>query len=152
MYDNNYENRPHPPDYAKFLILTHTDSISANSMAELAREKAIQIIEAYFNGVYDGEVDNVPLHPEVTFQGTMVENEIKGEGQVRAFLADLAAAFDETDVVFVRDIIDGNFVCSEVQLKMSNGKVVHLCDIFEIQDELIKSVRPYFDPRPMLGE
>ncbi len=119
-------------------------------MTQLKRERALQIIEAYFDGVYQGDIDNIPLHPDVTFQGTMVPNEIRGEREVRNFLSDVSAAFEDTDVKFIRDIIDGNFVCSEVQLITSNGKKIDLCDVFEIEDEMIKSVRPYFDPRPML--
>lgn len=119
-------------------------------MEELKRDQALKIIEAYFDGVYQGDVDNIPLHPEATFQGTMVPEKIEGAENVRSFLSDVSAAFDETDVIFIRDIIDKNFVVSEVELRLSNGKVIPLCDVFEIKDEMIKSVRPYFDPRPML--
>lgn len=119
-------------------------------MAQLKREQALKIIEAYFDGVYQGDIENIPLHPEVTFQGTLVPNEIQGEQEVRSFLSDVAAAFDETDVKFIRDIIDGSFVCSEVRLTLSNGRIIDLCDVFEIENDMIKSIRPYFDPRPML--
>jgi limonene-1,2-epoxide hydrolase len=119
-------------------------------MAQLDRDQALKLIEAYFDGVYQGDIDNIPLHKDVTFQGTMVPERIEGEENVRSFLADVSAAFDETDVIFVRDIIDGNFVVSEVELRLANGKVIPLCDVFEISEGQIKSVRPYFDPRPMI--
>ena len=119
-------------------------------MTDLSREKALKLIEAYFDGVYQGDIDNIPLHPEVTFQGTMVPNKIHGEQEVRSFLSDVSAAFEDADVKFIRDIIDGDFVCSEVELTLTTGKRIFLCDVFEIKEDRIKSIRPYFDPRPML--
>ena len=120
-------------------------------MAETEREKALQIIAAYFDGVYQGGVEDIPLHPDVVFYDPIGQNKIQGEHEVRNFLSDVSAAFGQTDVKYVRDIIDGNFVSSEVRLTLDNGNQIDLCDVFEIRENKLISIRPYFDPRPMLG-
>ncbi len=114
------------------------------------RNTCINILESYFEGLINNEVDSIPLHPDATFNGPIISEPLVGRDKVYEFLVDVSAAFANVQYHIVRDIIDGNHVCSVVKLRLSEGQVLDMCNIFEIADGQIKSIQSYYDPRPML--
>lgn len=114
------------------------------------RSACINILETYFEGLINNEVDSIPLHNEVTYSGPMLTAPLAGKERVYEFLVDVGAAFENVQYHIVRDIIDGEHVCSVVKLRLSEGQILDMCNIFEISQGEIKSIQAYYDPRPML--
>ena len=116
----------------------------------MERSACINILETYFEGLINNEVESIPFHDEVTYLGPMLTTSLEGKERVYEFLVDVAAAFENVQYHIVRDIIDGDHVCSVVKLRLSEGQILDMCNIFEISNGKIKSVQAYYDPRPML--
>lgn len=112
------------------------------------REETVLLLNAYFKALEKGEVDKIPLAPDVTLAGPMV-GAIKGEDVVRPILVKVAESFKNIKLVFQRHIIDGEHACSMFDMILPSGKIVFLLDYFHIVDGKIIWLQPYFDPRPM---
>jgi hypothetical protein len=50
-----------------------------------------------------------------------------------------------------RIIIENEFACTILEFKSKTGAIVHMCDTYKIVDGKFSEIRPFFDPRPILG-
>jgi hypothetical protein len=112
------------------------------------REKTVLFLNTYFAALEKGEIDKIPLAPDVTLAGPMV-GEVKGEAAVRPILIQVNQSTHDIKVVFRRHIIDGEHACSLFDMILPTGETVAILDYFHIVDGKIKWLQPYFDPRPM---
>lgn len=116
----------------------------------MERSKIINILESYFEGLFENDVQSIPLDADVKFSGPMVSSELNGRESVYEFLSDVAGAFVNAQYHIERDIIDGNHVCSVLKMRLSGGQIVDMCTVFEISKGKIKSIQSFYDPRVML--
>jgi predicted SnoaL-like aldol condensation-catalyzing enzyme len=114
------------------------------------RKQVVNILDQYFEGIFNNEVETIPLSDNISFQNPLVEGVISGKEDVLEFLSDVAASFVNAQYHVERDIIDGDYVFSLVKVRLSQGQVVEMGHIFEMDAEGIKSVQVIFDPRIML--
>ena len=114
------------------------------------RKQVVNILDQYFEGIFNNEVETIPLSDNITFQNPLVEGVISGKEEVLEFLSDVAASFVNAQYHVERDIIDGDYVFSLVKVRLSQGQIVEMGHIFQMDAEGIKSVQVIFDPRIML--
>jgi limonene-1,2-epoxide hydrolase len=110
------------------------------------REDVIRVVEAYLNGLGSKDVSTIPFHPDVVFEGPLGPP-IRGADSVRAFLAGLFGAV--LGVRIVRHIVEGEWCASVFDFHTTFG-VIPIVDCFHVIDGQIVSVRPYYDPRPIV--
>ncbi len=116
----------------------------------MERSKIINILESYFEGLFENDVESIPLHKDVTYSGPMVSSELTGRDSVYEFLSDVAGAFVNVQYHIERDIIDGNHVCSVLKMRLSGGQILDMCTVFEIKKGKIKSIQSFYDSKAML--
>lgn len=109
-------------------------------------------IEAYFHGLETGDVSHIPLAENVCFVGPTLPDGVRGEPEVRALLADVAAGFKT--FVAERIFVDGDHACAPFQFTLHDPNVPAISgvDCFRVVSGKIVNVRPYYDPRPLLAE
>jgi len=117
---------------------------------QVQRKKQVNILDQYFEGIFNNEINSIPLADSVTFQGPLVTGILSGKDDVTDFLTDVAASFSNAQYHTVRDIIDGEHVFSLVQIRLSGGQILDMGHVFEIRDGQINAVQILFDPRIML--
>ncbi len=110
------------------------------------RKTMVNILDQYFEGIFNNETETIPLSDSVTFKSPLVSEVLSGKHDVLAFLTDVAASFSNAQYHTVRDIIDGEHVFSLVQVRLSGGQIVDMGHVFEISDEAIQSIQVLFDP------
>ena len=116
----------------------------------MERKEIINILESYFEGLFENDVESIPLDDDVKLSGPMVSSPLEGREKVHEFLSDVAGAFVNVQYHIDRDIVDGNHVCSVLKMRLSGGQIIEMCTIFEIAKGKIKSIQSFYDPRAML--
>jgi hypothetical protein len=115
----------------------------------MERKEVINILESYFEGLFENDVESIPLDDDVKYSGPMVTSSLEGREKVYEFLSDVAGAFVNVQYHTERDIVDGNHVCSVLKLRLSGGQILEMCTVFEIVNSKIKSIQSFYDPRAM---
>ena len=110
------------------------------------REVVIRAVEAYLNGLGSKDVSAAPFHPDITFEGPLGPP-IQGAAPLREFLTGLFPAI--IDVHVVRHIVDGEWCATVFDFHTTFG-VIPIVDCFRVVDGQILSIRPYYDPRPVI--
>jgi hypothetical protein len=110
------------------------------------RKAQVNILDQYFEGIFNNEVDTIPLADTISFQGPLVSKVLTGKEEVLSFLTDVAASFSNAQYHTVRDIIDGEHIFSLVKIRLSEGQILDMGHVFEIRDGVIHSIQVLFDP------
>ncbi len=114
------------------------------------RKKILNTLDYYFEGIFNNEVENIPLSKNVTLKGPLVPGTLEGRDVVYDFLGDVAASFSNAQYHAVKDIIDGKNVFSHIQVRLSGGQILDMGHLFVIKGGKIHSIQTLFDPRVML--
>ena len=110
------------------------------------RDEVVGAVETYLNGLGSKDVSGAPFHPDVTFEGPLGPP-INGAGPLREFLTGMFPAI--LGVRIVRHIVDGEWCATVFDFDTIFG-VIRVMDRFQVIDGHIVSVRPYYDPRPII--
>jgi limonene-1,2-epoxide hydrolase len=110
------------------------------------REDVVRVVEAYLYGLGSKDVSAAPFHPDIVFAGPLGPP-ITGAAALREFLTGLFPAINGVDVV--RHIVDGEWCATVFDFDTTFG-VIPIMDCFRVTDGQIVSVRPYYDPRPVI--
>ncbi|MCA6078529.1 nuclear transport factor 2 family protein [Fulvivirga sedimenti] len=114
------------------------------------RKKILNTLDYYFEGIFNNEVENIPLSKNVTLAGPFVPGVLEGRDAVHEFLIDVAASFSNAQYHAEKDIIDGKDVFSLIKVRLSGGQVLDMGHLFVIKNGKIHSIQTLFDPRVML--
>lgn len=114
------------------------------------KKQIINILDQYFEGVFNNEISSIPLAEDVTFNSPL-SGHISGKEKVLEFLADVAASFSNAQYHVDKDIIDGNDAFSLVQVRLSQGEILNMAHVFGIDKGSIRSINVIFDPRVILS-
>jgi hypothetical protein len=109
-------------------------------------EDVILAVETYLNGLGAKDLSSAPFHPDVTFEGPLGPP-IKGAAALSQFLTGLFPAINGVHIV--RHIVEGEWCATVFDFDTTFG-VIPICDCFRVIDGQIVSVRPYYDPRPVV--
>ncbi len=104
---------------------------------------AVETVEKYLDALQTGNLHDVPLAPDVTFESPLTPK-VTGRDQVLDALRALLPAVLGVDI---RDhVADGEYVASRFTLKTPFGRI-EVLDRFRVVDGLLAEIRPYYDPR-----
>lgn len=107
----------------------------------------IEIVERYLRALQTGELDDLPLAADATFESPLAAR-VTGRAAVLDALRGLLPAVRG---LTVRDhVADGEFVASRFELETPFGRI-EVFDRFRVVNGLIAEIRPYFDPRVITG-
>ena len=110
------------------------------------REDVIGPVEAYLNGLGSKDLNAAPFHHDIVFEGPLGPP-IHGDAALRDFLTGMLPAIKGIQIA--RHIVDGEWCATVFDLKTTFG-VIPIIDCFRVVDRQIVSIRPYYDPRPII--
>ena len=114
----------------------------------MAPNANVEVVEAYFSGLRDKNVDGVPFAPAIRFEGPLGPPMERAE-DVREFLR---GVFPIIKGVRVQQMLsEGEYVAARFVLDTVYGEIPAF-DWFHIVDGAIVEARPYYDPRPITSQ
>jgi hypothetical protein len=113
------------------------------------REETRELIKRYFEGLKSGDFSEDEFAPGVRLQTPFMESPATGEEAVLEALKGISGTVD--DIKLLRLVIDGDFACAMIEFVNKDGVRVDMCDSYRIQEGKFIEIRPYFDPRPLMG-
>lgn len=109
-------------------------------------EDVIRTVDAYLNALAAKDLSTAPLHPNVTFESPL-SPPIQGLDAVRQVFAGFFPAMKGIKVS--RHIADSEWCATLFEMETPFG-TVPMVDCFRVVECRIKSIRVYFDPRPIV--
>ena len=113
------------------------------------REIITDLIKRYVNSLKSGDIRNTLFTSDVTLFTPFMEAPAVGKDAVIETLKEISKGVD--DIKILRLVIDAEFACALIEFKRKNGVTVDMCDSYRISDGMFAEIRPYFDPRPLMG-
>jgi len=110
------------------------------------REDVIRAVESYLNGLGAKDLSAAPFHTDVGFEGPLGPP-IAGAAAVRDFLTGMFPAI--RGIHIVRHIVEGEWCATVFNFDTVFG-VIPVMDCFHVVEGQIVSIRPYYDPRPII--
>ena len=109
-------------------------------------EEVIRTVDAYLSALAAKDISAAPLHPDVTFESPLSPL-IQGLDAVRQVLAGFFPAIKRINVS--QHIANGEWCATLFEMETPFG-TLPMVDWFHVVDGQIKSIRVYFDPRPIV--
>ena len=109
-------------------------------------EEVIRTVDAYLSALAAKDISAAPLHPDVTFESPLSPL-IQGLDAVRQAFAGFFPAMKGINVS--RHIAHGEWCATLFEMETPFG-TLPMVDCFHVVDGQIKSIRVYFDPRPIV--
>jgi len=110
------------------------------------REDVILAVESYLNGLGRKDLSGARFHPDVRFEGPLGPP-IEGAAGVRQFLTGMFPVI--RGIRIVRHIVEGEWCATAFDFDTTFG-VIPIFDCFRVVDGQIVSIRPFYDPRPVV--
>jgi glyoxylase I family protein len=114
----------------------------------MAPNCAVAAVQAYFDGLRQKSVDQIPFAPGVVFQGPLGP-ELRGADAVRQFLRGVFPIIQ--DVRVLQHLSQGAYVGTRFELDTIYG-VIPGFDWFHVVNDQIFEARPFYDPRPLAAQ
>ena len=113
-------------------------------LATATREAIIDVVERYINGLGNRDFSQAALAPDISLESAITP---KRTGQdVIDFLSGL---FPIINGVKIREhIVEGDLCATLFDLYTTEG-TIQIFDRFRVEDGLLKSINPYYDPAPL---
>ena len=109
-------------------------------------EEVIRTVEAYLRALARKDISAAPLHPDVTFESPLSPL-IQGSDAVRQAFTGFFPAIKGIKVN--RHIANGEWCAVLFEMETPFG-TLPMVDWLHVIDGQIKSIRVYFDPRPIV--
>jgi len=109
----------------------------------------IEIAESYLEAIRTKDPSKALLAPEVTWQFPMTPRKVIGRENVINYMLSMLPGID--DVTLERHLSGDDYVATVWQVRSVWG-VLPICTVFRISDGLIREVRSFWDPRPVLAK
>ncbi|HJT87197.1 MAG TPA: nuclear transport factor 2 family protein [Bryobacteraceae bacterium] len=109
-------------------------------------EEAIRTVDAYLNALAAKDISAAPLHPDVTFESPL-SPPIRGRDAVRQVFAGFFPSMKAIKVS--RHIANSEWCATLLEMETPFG-TLPMVDCFHVIDGQIRSIRVYFDPRPIV--
>ncbi len=110
------------------------------------RQDVVRAVESYLHALEAGDLSQVPLHPDVEWQGPLGQS-MKGANILRATLSVLARTV--TRVTIIRHIVDQEWCATMFELRTAQGAIT-VVDCFRVVDGQIRSIRVFLDRQLVL--
>lgn len=109
------------------------------------REDVIRIVRTYIDAVQRNDAENLPIHPEIVFEGPLGRYE--GIAAFEQGLEDFVPVLKGITVVHLT--ADNDTCAAVLEIDTVFGLIPFL-EYFNVKDGKIVSIRAYYDPRPVL--
>jgi hypothetical protein len=110
------------------------------------RDDVIRAVEAHLNGLGARDISASPFHQDIEFLGPIGPS-IKGAPAVRAVFTGFFPAIKAIKIN--RHIVEGDWCATVFDFDTVFG-TIPMIDCFHVVGGQIKSIRVYYDPRPIL--
>jgi catechol 2,3-dioxygenase-like lactoylglutathione lyase family enzyme len=114
----------------------------------LAPSPQVEAAEAYVRGLGARDLTGVLLAADVTFESPLTPERLSGREAVLRFLEGVLPAVRGTKIE--RTIASGEEVACRFDLETAKG-VIQVFDYLRVRNGEIREIRPYYDPRPLIG-
>ena len=114
------------------------------------RDTTINLITHYFKALKSGDFSGDLFTPGVTLFTPFMETPVTGKGAVIGALKEISQGV--ADIIILSFVVEGEFACAIIEFKSKNGVTVEMCDVYRVSDGKLAEMRPYFDPRPLIGD
>jgi hypothetical protein len=112
--------------------------------ATITGDMVIDVVEGYINGLGNRDFSQAALAPDISFESPISP---KRTGQdVIDFLSGLFPII--TGVKIREHIVEGDLCATLFDLYTTEG-TLQIFDRFRVEDGLLKSINPYYDPAPL---
>jgi hypothetical protein len=108
----------------------------------------VAIAETYLEAIRSKDPAKALLAPDVTLQFPLTARKVAGRENVIDHISALFPGID--DVKIERHLTGGEYVATLWEAHSVWG-VLHICSVFHISGGVIREVRSFWDPRPVLG-
>jgi len=108
-----------------------------------------EIADTYLDAIRSRDPSKALLASEVTLQFPLTPRKVMGRDGVIAYMLALLPGID--GVKFERHMTDGDHVATLWGIETVWGDIP-ICSVFRISDGLIREVRSFWDPRPVLAQ
>jgi hypothetical protein len=115
----------------------------------MTREEAVELVDTYIQALKSGDYSSVRFSPSVSFLGPLHDEPLQGKEAVVTFLSEVSSGIK--DVRINQYVIDGSDVCIIIDFETNGGAVLPIADYIKMEAGQIVHIRPFFDPRPLLG-
>jgi len=114
----------------------------------LALSPEVGAVEAYVRGLGARDLKGVRLSEDVVFESPLTQGKLKGREAVLQFLQGVLPAVLGTRIA--RSFARGDEVACRFDLETAAGTIPAF-DYFRVSGGEIREIRPFFDPRPLVG-
>ena len=104
----------------------------------------LECVSGYEEGVRTGDLSIVPFANNVSFNGPILEQPIKGKEAVIGFLTEAAKQMSNFHIK--QHIIQGEHACTLIEFE-AGDTTIEACDYFRVSEGKISEVRVFFDSR-----
>ena len=109
----------------------------------------VEAVESYINGLKSKDLSSVPFAPDVSFRGPLAPEPLHGVESLVEFLSLVLPLIKDTRII--RHVVEADQVCTMWELETNYSQaVIPVLEYFQVTDGLIKEMRPYYDPRPIM--
>ncbi|HSG43288.1 MAG TPA: nuclear transport factor 2 family protein [Anaerolineales bacterium] len=117
---------------------------------EKDRNETIDLITRYFNALKSGDFNSNLFMSDVTIFTPFMEAPFTGEDAVINELKEISKGVE--DIKILHFVIEAEFACAIIEFKSKSGITVDMCDTYRIIGGKFAEIRPYFDPRTLIGD
>jgi len=107
----------------------------------------VEIADSYLEAIRSKDPNKALLAPEVTLEFPLSPRKVIGRDQVIEYILSLLPGID--DAKLERHLTGGEYVAT-VWVAQSVWGEIPICSVFHITGGLIREVRSFWDPRPVL--
>lgn len=112
----------------------------------MSREEKVAVVETFLEGMASGELEGLPIAPELTLQSPLVPK-LSGPA---AFAYMKAVSAGTSAIQVLQHIVEGNYVVTLSENETTNGRVSVLA-MFRLESGRIKDTRVFYDTRQVVG-
>jgi len=116
----------------------------------MGRNETTDLITRYFKALKSGNFSDNLFTPDVTLFTPFMETPVTGKDAVTGALKEISQGVE--DIKILRFVVESEFACAIIEFKSKNGVTVDMCDAYRISNGKLAEMRPYFDPRPLMGD
>ncbi|MEM6827391.1 MAG: hypothetical protein AAF553_05560 [Pseudomonadota bacterium] len=109
------------------------------------------VFDQYFTLFEKKSANELPLTDDVTFDGTLLPEAIRGKPAVVGFLNNAVPNLGIKSIKTVQKFETEEGACAELMFDYETRGTVEYVHCLEIEGGQISAIRLYFDPRPFLN-
>jgi len=111
----------------------------------MTREEQVAVVESYLEGLANKDFSKVPFAAYVTYESPL-SSKLTGRQAVVEFLTGLFPAIKGIQII--QHIVEGEYVATVFDFETIYG-VIPVFDRFHVISGHLKTIRPFYDPRPI---